>query len=57
VGTDAPFDVADPDPVGTVTQLQSIAAAEKERILWKTAARILGIEPARKEQRGHPVTI
>lgn len=50
VGTDAPFDVADPDPVGTVNQLQSITAAEKERILGITAARILGIEPARKEK-------
>jgi aminocarboxymuconate-semialdehyde decarboxylase len=46
VGTDAPFDVADPDPARTVRQLQSITASEKEKILGMTAARILGIEGA-----------
>jgi len=43
LGTDAPFDVADPDPVATVSQLKSIPSAEKEKILGGNAAKLLGI--------------
>ncbi len=43
LGTDAPFDVADPDPVGTVSQIKSIPSGEKEKILGGTAAELLGL--------------
>jgi aminocarboxymuconate-semialdehyde decarboxylase len=47
VGTDYPFDLADPDPVATV---RAVAAdqAEERLLLCGTAARLLGLEVARQ---------
>lgn len=41
MGTDFPFDMSEPDPVGLHA---SLSAAEREQILWGTAARLLGLE-------------
>jgi aminocarboxymuconate-semialdehyde decarboxylase len=43
LGTDDPFDVADPDPVATVSRLKSIPSEEKEKILGGNAIKLLGI--------------
>ena len=43
LGSDAPFDVADPDPVAMVSQLESISSAEKDKILGGNAAHLLRI--------------
>jgi len=40
MGTDYPFDMADPDPVGTVNRL-SLSPHEKDRIMGGNAARLL----------------
>lgn len=44
LGSDSPFDMADPDPVGTVTRLGSISSKEKEKIMRGNAAKLLGIK-------------
>ncbi|MFC1866560.1 amidohydrolase family protein [Thermodesulfobacteriota bacterium] len=41
MGSDYP--VGEKDPVGFVRKARSISAADKEKILWKNAARILGL--------------
>ncbi|MFH1756432.1 MAG: amidohydrolase family protein [Pseudomonadota bacterium] len=46
LGSDAPFDVADPDPVATISQLKSIPSKEKEKILGGNATKLLGIGTA-----------
>ncbi len=43
LGSDAPFDVADPDPVATVNQLEAISSAEKDKILGGNAVQLLRI--------------
>ena len=43
LGSDYPFDMADPDPVATVNGMKSIPAADKRKILGETAAKLLGI--------------
>jgi aminocarboxymuconate-semialdehyde decarboxylase len=42
LGSDYPFDMADPDPVGTVRSL-TLAAGEEEAVLGGNAARLLGL--------------
>jgi aminocarboxymuconate-semialdehyde decarboxylase len=42
LGSDYPFDMADPDPVGSVNAMK-IPATGKRKILGETAARLLGI--------------
>ena len=41
MGSDYP--VGEKDPVGFIRRTRSISAADKDRILWKNAARLLGI--------------
>jgi aminocarboxymuconate-semialdehyde decarboxylase len=48
VGTDYPFDLCDGDPVGTVRAL-GLDPLDEQSVLWRTAARLLGLEPARKQ--------
>jgi aminocarboxymuconate-semialdehyde decarboxylase len=43
LGSDSPFDMADPDPVGTVNRLESISSGEKEKIMRGNAAKLLGL--------------
>ena len=43
LGSDYPFDMADPDPVATVNRMKRVTAADKKKILGKTAAKLLGI--------------
>lgn len=44
LGSDYCFDMGLDDPVGTVGRLAELTAAEREMILGKTAAKLLGIE-------------
>ena len=46
LGSDYPFDMADPDPVATVNSVESISPAEKEMVLGRNAAKLLGIVPS-----------
>jgi len=43
LGSDYPFDVADPDPIKSVSRLDVISTVEKQRIWGENAADILGI--------------
>ncbi len=43
MGSDYPFDVNDPDPVGTVSRLESISPVEKRKIWGENAAELLEI--------------
>jgi aminocarboxymuconate-semialdehyde decarboxylase len=47
IGTDAPFDMADPDPAATLAAVPRITPAENHEICCGTALRLLG------EGRGH----
>jgi aminocarboxymuconate-semialdehyde decarboxylase len=44
LGTDYPFDMAEPDPVGFVSRLASLTAKERSAILGGNAARLLGLD-------------
>jgi aminocarboxymuconate-semialdehyde decarboxylase len=54
LGTDYPFDMALPDPVGFVTGAKKLSPSDKARILGGNAARLLGlnISKAAKTARG-----
>jgi aminocarboxymuconate-semialdehyde decarboxylase len=41
VGSDYCFDIADDEPVKFVTQMKSLSNAQREKILWSNAARLL----------------
>jgi aminocarboxymuconate-semialdehyde decarboxylase len=43
MGSDYPADMADPDPVATLSRLEPIPSADKENIFGKNAARLLGL--------------
>jgi aminocarboxymuconate-semialdehyde decarboxylase len=43
LGSDYPFDMADPDPVSTVNGLESISSTEKRNVLGENAAKLLRI--------------
>jgi aminocarboxymuconate-semialdehyde decarboxylase len=43
LGSDYPFDMADADPVGTVSQVKCISAREKRKILAENALEIFGM--------------
>jgi aminocarboxymuconate-semialdehyde decarboxylase len=45
LGSDYPFDMADPNPVATLGSVESISTADKERVLGGNAATILGTNP------------
>ena len=42
LGSDFPFDMADPDPVGTVRALPGLSAADRARILGRNALALFG---------------
>jgi aminocarboxymuconate-semialdehyde decarboxylase len=42
LGTDAPFDMGDEDPLKTVGAIPSVTDEEREAILSKTASELLG---------------
>ena len=44
LGSDYPWDMADPDPVGRVQRLETISESDKERILWKNAAELFKLD-------------
>jgi aminocarboxymuconate-semialdehyde decarboxylase len=44
MGTDYPFDMAQPDPVGHVNSVKDLSEADKARIMGINAAELLGIE-------------
>ena len=44
MGTDYPFDMAQPDPVGHVNSVKGLSEADKARIMGTNAAELLGIE-------------
>jgi aminocarboxymuconate-semialdehyde decarboxylase len=45
LGSDYPFDMADPNPVATVNSVESISPTEREMVLGRNAVRLLGIDP------------
>ena len=47
LGTDYPYDMAEPDPVGRVDEISRLKAADKKAILGGNAARLLGLKTAR----------
>ena len=49
MGTDHPFELGDPDPIGTVRAL-GLDRASTRTILWESAARLLGVTSAGPEQ-------
>lgn len=52
LGTDHPFDMGEPDPVGLVDRVPGLGDADREKIVGGNAARLLGLpEPARAVQR------
>ena len=46
MGTDYPYDMAEPDPVGHVNAVATLSDADKAQIMGANAARLLGIDPA-----------
>ena len=46
LGSDYPFDMAEPEPVKAVEALESLTRAEKDAILFKNAERLLGMQSA-----------
>ena len=48
LGSDYPFDMATPDPVGHVMSARKISRADKAKILGGNAMRILGVKPPKK---------
>jgi aminocarboxymuconate-semialdehyde decarboxylase len=52
LGTDYPFDMALPDPVGFVSSAKKLSPADKARILGGNAVRLLGLKiPQAKAKR------
>jgi len=52
MGTDWPYDMAEPDPVGFVESCKGLTAADKAKIHGLNAAKLLGIKakkPAAKK--------
>src|SRR6478752_741861 len=50
LGTDHPFELGDTDPVATVRAL-GLGADDTEAILWRTAASLLGTQPAARSAK------
>ena len=44
VGSDYPFDIGPDDPTAIVHEAPQLSDADRENILWNTAARLLGLE-------------
>jgi hypothetical protein len=45
IGTDAPFDMAEDDPLGMLAQVDGLTDAQRERILSLNALEVLGEKP------------
>ena len=52
LGSDFPFDMADPDPVGTVRGLKGLFAADRARILGGNARALFGGKEEAGQRRG-----
>jgi aminocarboxymuconate-semialdehyde decarboxylase len=44
LGTDYPYDMADENPVDTVSQLTNIKAADRKKIMWENAIALYGLK-------------
>jgi len=44
LGSDYPYDMGDPDPVGTVSRLKGVKAADKKKILCENAVSLFGLD-------------
>jgi aminocarboxymuconate-semialdehyde decarboxylase len=49
LGTDYPFDMAEPDPVGFLGGVKGVSTDDKAKVAGGNAARLLGIRPVRKK--------
>ena len=47
LGTDYPFDMAEPDPVGFLQRVKGVTTADMAKVAGGNAARLLGIKPLR----------
>ena len=45
MGTDYPFDMGEPDPVGRIHSVPGLSGDDRGKILGRTAARLLGLPP------------
>ncbi len=48
LGTDYPFDMAEPDPVGFLSRVKGVSAKDMTKVAGGNAERLLGIKPLRK---------
>lgn len=48
LGTDYPFDMAEPDPVGLLKRVKGVSRSDMARVASGNAERLLGIRPLRK---------
>jgi len=51
LGSDYPYDMADPDPVGSVTRIR-LAPADRAKVLGGNAAKLLGIKLPKPDAKG-----
>jgi aminocarboxymuconate-semialdehyde decarboxylase len=49
LGTDYPFDMAEPDPVGFLRRVKGVTTADMAKVAGGNAERLLGIRPLRKK--------
>ena len=49
LGTDYPFDMAEPDPVGFLNRVKGVSRDDMAQVAGGNAARLLGIRPLRKK--------
>ncbi len=52
MGTDYPYDMAEPDPVAHVNSVGSLSDEQRALIMGRNAARLLGIDPVRFSSAG-----
>jgi aminocarboxymuconate-semialdehyde decarboxylase len=55
LGSDFPFDMADPDPVGTMRALPRLSAADRARILGRNALTLFGANTSRPGMLDNPL--
>jgi aminocarboxymuconate-semialdehyde decarboxylase len=49
LGTDYPFDMAEPDPVGFLNRVKGVSSSDMAKVAGGNAERLLGIRPLRKK--------